>query len=533
MRQKGKRRSAPAPPAPVVATAGPFAAIDMGASAIRLVVAEKLATGELRILEEASRGVPLGKDTFSRGRLSSATMEAALRVFDGFRQIIEGYSVVTYRAVATSAVREAANCDTFLDRIRVRSGLEVEVIDGSEENRLTYIGVRDVLGKHELLERSSALLVEVGGGSADISFLRLGQPAFSGTYALGSIRLRQALASWKGTNERRVRLLARQIHNVVEDIKREIDLREATVFLALGGDVRFAVSEILGSESETMRVRSVPEPGFIAFCDDVCALDVEEIVDRFRLPHGDAETLVPALLVYRDLLLATSAEEMTVPDASLRLGVLVDIVRGAEAPPFEDLRRQVLASAAALGERFRYDAAHGAVVAELSGRLFDELKAVHGLDDQDRLLLTVAALLHDVGIHINSRSHHKHTHYVLSSADIFGLSRDDLTVVANVARYHRRGLPQKSHLNFTALSREDRVRVSKLAALLRVANALDADHLQRIKALKVVREDDEWFIEVPGGTDLTMERLALAARSDLFTEVFGQKINLRETTADA
>ncbi len=179
------------------------------------------------------------------------------------------------------------------------------------------------------------------------------------------------------------------------------------------------------------------------------------------------------------------------------------------------------------------DAAHGGVVAKLAGRLFDELRPEHGLTDRDRLLLEVAALLHDAGIHINRRSHHKHTHYILSSADIFGLSREDMAVVANVARYHRRGLPQKSHVAYMALDREDRVRVSKLAAILRVANALDADHVQRVRNLRIVREEDEWILEVEGGGDLTMERLALQARSDLFTEVFGQRLVFREAPPSA
>src|SRR5262249_36102147 len=196
---------------------------------------------------------------------------------------------------------------------------------------------------------------------------------------------------------------------------------------------RFAVSRILGDDGDGEKVRSVREPEFIAFCDEVSALNVDDIVDRFRLAPADAETLVPALLVYRGLLPAPGAEQLTVPIASLRTGLLLALARGTEAPPIDELAGQVLASATSLGERFRYDAAHGRTVAHLAGRLFDELRDDHGLEDMDRLLLTVAALLHDVGIHINRRSHHKHTQYVLSSSDLFGLSREDLAVVSNLA----------------------------------------------------------------------------------------------------
>src|SRR5213075_116057 len=176
---------------------------DMGASAIRLVIAEIVANQPLRVLEEASRGVLLGKDTFTHGRLGAATVDATLKALEGFRRIMDGYGVVRYRAVATSAVREAQNSDAFLDRVRLRTGIDVEVIDGSEENRLTYLAVRERLKGHEALTSGDAVLVEVGGGSADISFLRKGEPIHSGTYALGAIRMRQNVASWHGSHEQR------------------------------------------------------------------------------------------------------------------------------------------------------------------------------------------------------------------------------------------------------------------------------------------------------------------------------------------
>ena len=161
-------------------------------------------------------------------------------------------------------------------------------------------------------------------------------------------------------------------------------------------------------------------------------------------------------------------------------------------------------------------------------RLFDQFQGEHGLGSRERLLLEVAALLHDVGIFINLRGHHKHAQYILSVADLFGLTREDMAVIGNVARYHRRAVPQRSHLPYAALDPDTRVVVNKLAALLRVANALDADHLQKVRDVRAVEEDGNWALEVEGGTDLTMERLAVSSRSDLFTEVFGRRLTFRE-----
>ncbi len=525
-RTLSRRTPAEAPPPPAEPPR-PVAVVDMGAAAIRLVVAEALPGQPIRILEEATRGVLLGKDTFTHGKLGAATVETTLRALEGFRRIMDGYGVVRYRAVATSAVREAANRDAFLDRIKLRTGIEVEIIDGSEENRLTYMAVREGLKDHEALTQSDALLIEVGGGSADISFLRRGQPQYSGTYALGSIRMRQSLAAWHGANEQRARLLRRHIHNVVEDIRREIPLREARHFIALGGDVRFAAS-LSGLEPSGDGIQTIERDAFLAFCDQIAADDIEQIVDRYRLAQADAETLVPALMAYRELLVETSATAIMVSPASLRKGLLLDIAHSEEGRGIEDFSRQVLASAAALGEKYRYDAAHGRNVAQLAVKLFDELKAEHGLGPRDRLLLEVAALLHDIGIYVSLRGHHKHSHYLLSVSEIFGLSRDDLAVVANIARYHRRATPQKSHLPYMALDRDTRVVVNKLSGILRLANALDADHLQKVRDLRVVSEEGSFVVEVEGAGDMTMERLAALSRADLLTEVFGRRVAFRE-----
>jgi exopolyphosphatase/guanosine-5'-triphosphate,3'-diphosphate pyrophosphatase len=505
----------------------PVAVLDLGASAIRLLVAELPPGATPRILEEASRAVLLGKDTFGGGRLGAPTIEATLRALEGFRRIMDSYGVVRYRAVATSAVREATNRDTFIDRVRLRAGIDVEVIDGSEENRLTYLAVREALRDHEAMKDGDALLVEVGGGSADLSYLRRGEPVYSGTYALGAVRMRQNLAAWHGSHEQRTRLYHRTVRNIVEDIRRELPLREARHFLALGGDARFAADQVVGND-KTHAARGVPRERFLSFCEQTVALDDDELVEAYRLPLAEVETLVPALVVYRELLLETQAETVLVPEATLRAGLLLDMLRSDEGQGIEDFSRQVLASAAALGERYRYDARHAKHVAALAVSLFDELRSEHGLAARDRLRLEVAALLHDIGIFVSLRGHHKHAQYILSVSEIFGLSRDDMAIISNIARYHRRAGPQKSHLPYMALDSDARVLVNKLGAILRVANALDADHLQKVRAVKVLREDDQWVLEVDGGGDLTLERLAALARADMLTDVFGSKVGFRE-----
>ena len=362
------------------ATIETVAVVDMGSTSIRLLVAEINVERTIRFLEEAARGILLGKDTFTAGRISLPTMDAALNAMDGFRRIMDGYGVTRIRAVATAAVREAANRDTFLDRVRLRTGIEVEVIDGSEENRLTYLAIQDVLAEHDVLRGAAALLVEVGGGSADLSLLRGDGPVVSGTYPIGAIRIQQNLTAWHGSHESRVRLMERRIDNVVDEIRREIPLAQATVFLALGGDVRFAAARLLGGTDEDERVRVIPKEAFLKFCETTLAQDAEKLAETFRLPLADAETLGPALMVYRRLLAETPAPEVVVLEVSLRMGLVLDLALEGEGRGLEEFRRQVLAGAASLGRKYTYDEPHARAVAALAVRLFDELRPEHGLD---------------------------------------------------------------------------------------------------------------------------------------------------------
>lgn len=501
----------------------PVAVIDIGASAVRLVIAEiRPGVGPV-VIEEASRAVLLGKDTFSSGgKIGPQTLEATLRALQGFRRLMDDHGVRRYRAVATSAVREAANADTFIDRVHVRTGLQVEVIDGSEESRLTYLAVQAGMGGHPALG-THTLLVEAGAGSADITLLEGHQPKYSGVYALGSIRMRQGLGAWKTDHDQRMRMLARHIGNIIGDIRRDVPLASARYMIALGQDARFAAQQLVEAPDHTLR--EVPREAFLEFCGRMERFDEEELVDRYGLSLVDAETLVPALMVYRELLVSTGATALLVPDASLRVGLLVDLA-GA-ATDLSDLSRQVLASAEALGEKYRYDAAHGRAVARLAVRMFDDLQAEHCLGRRDRLLLEVAALLHDIGVFVGLRAHHKHTQYLLGASEIFGLSADDRAIIGNIARYHRRALPQRSHLPYVALDRPERVRVNKLAAILRLANALDAEHLQRVTDARILDEPDEFVLELTGDGDLSMERMAVVARADLFIDVFGRTLAVR------
>jgi exopolyphosphatase / guanosine-5'-triphosphate,3'-diphosphate pyrophosphatase len=504
-----------------------MAAIDIGASAIRMDIAELCPDGTLRILDSLKKGVQLGRDTFTEGHLSQETIRAACEVLRDFKKVMDTYGVMRYRAVATSAVRESSNSETFLDRLLMSTGLDVEVIDGSEENRLTLSSVMDSLRGEPDLAKANSILVEVGGGGTDVALLSGGELQQAGTFPLGSIRLRAVVSVGSAKHEQQIRLLKRQITSFLPNIKRDINVRDAVNFIALGGDVRF-VSRILKGSGQNSKLVFIPREEFSDFVDSLSRLTLDGLVQKYSIPYLDAETLVPALLAYAYLLKETQAQAVIVSTASIRAGILQDLAPAEQGKQLKKLSVRILSAARSLGRKYHYDENHAERVREWSVRLFDELKAEQRMTDTHRLYLEVAALLHDIGLFVSTRSHHKHSQYLISSSELFGLRKRELEIIGNIARYHRRALPQRSHVSYISLDRDERMVVSKLGAILRVANALDKDHLQNVVDLKISREGDQIALTAQNVSDLAMGRIVLASRSDFFTEIFGKKIILRE-----
>jgi exopolyphosphatase/guanosine-5'-triphosphate,3'-diphosphate pyrophosphatase len=192
---------------------------------------------------------------------------------------------------------------------------------------------------------------------------------------------------------------------------------------------------------------------------------------------------------------------------------------------------QVVQSALTLGRRCRFDEQHALHVADLALQLFRELKPEHQLDTRYELFLRVAALLHETGMFVNNRSYHKHSLYIISNSELFGLTKHDMLVIALVARYHRRAAPRPYHEGYQALDRDTRIAISKLAAILRLADALDSRDRQVVHQLKFQREGNQFIVTAAGSEDLSLERLALRQKGTMFEDMYGMNVVLRESPA--
>jgi exopolyphosphatase/guanosine-5'-triphosphate,3'-diphosphate pyrophosphatase len=499
------------------------AVIDIGATAIRMMIAETAPGMPPRTLEFLEQSVGLGKDAFSSGKLSAGTIATCVKVCSDFSAVLHQYQLsdpAAIRAVATSAVAEAANSDVLLDRIFMATGITVDVLDTAEINRLTYFSILPLLQAEPALRKGNLLAIDIGGGNTTALGLRDGTILFAHTYRFGSFRTREMLDETTLPAARYRHLVEEEIRSGVRPIIGNFDGEKEVQLLILGGDARLAADQIQPGWNVRPEV-ALRLSTLDTFVNQVQDLPVEALVKKFNLPFAAAESFGPALLVMQNVARMLNCKTVHIGDSSIRDGLLGEMASGGAW----DTRftQQILHSALEIGRHYHFDRKHAEGVAACACAIFRAMQPEHKMLLRYETLLTVAALLHDIGSYVSNRNHHKHSQYLIENSDIFGLSKQDLMIVALTARYHRRALPKATHMAYTALSRINRLRVSKLAAILRVADALDRGHPQRVRNPQIERLADRLQIGVSNLRDCAVEQVTLQEKTNLFEQVYGKR----------
>ena len=501
------------------------AVIEIGSTGIRAIIANILDTGLYEVLERAGKPVSVGRDAFTTGIISRDSTRECIAVLRGLRELLKSYGIKpeAARVVGTSAIREAENRDAFIDRVALRTGFKVEVVEDIEESHYMYLAVQYALGNDaKYFARSNSIILEVGGGTTELMLLRRGRIVAAHSLHLGTVRVDEQSRAAMGTTGYLMRFLADSVRTACDSMEEELSLGGVKSFIVIGHDARFA-AQIAGMQGRE-NYRVIAKPDFVAILDRLRGMSVDAIVSEYRLPYDQAESLVPGLVIIGLFLERTKAEELVVPNVSMREGLLVAIAGGKGGEIEEEIHTQIVASTIGLGQRYHFDEEHARNVVSHSLFLFDKLAELHGMGRRERVLLEAAAWLHDIGTFIKATGHHHHSEYIVRNSEIFGLQRDDLTIVANIVRYHRKAGPSPSHINYMSLSREDRTIVLKLAALLRVADALDRGHTQRLTLENLELKEDHLLLQTDCEGDLSMERLSLVEKGDIFEDVFGYKV---------
>ncbi len=520
----------PPAPTPRLGLNRSVAVIDVGTNSIRMAIAEIDSAGQVRVIENLSQGVRLGKDTFTQGEIARSTTEDCVRVLKSYRKKLGEYQIThsdQIRVVATSAVREAINRIAFVDRIYVATGLNVETIDEAEVHRITYRSIQQQLQSHSELEDARVAIAEVGGGSTELLYVDAGNVAYSHAFRIGSLRLHESLESLRATQSKLRDIMESEIQRQLETLPAHIPSTRKVELIALGGDARFAAKQIL-KEWDPQQFGIMTVKQLAKFVDEFLELSEDAVVRKYRIPLSEAETVGPALLTYLELARLLNLDQIHISTANLREGLLREMSDGGVWS--EDFRRQIVRSAMELGRKYQFDEEHAVQVADLSQKLFRELQTEHGFDARNELLLYVAALLHEIGAFVNTGSLHKHSQYLITNSELFGLSSADVQQVGMVARYHRRSSPKPTHTFYSSLNRDGRVAVSKMAAILRIAISLDAARNSRVRELECQRKANTLVISIPHVDDLSVEQLALKQNHSLFEEVYGMQVQIQTSS---
>jgi exopolyphosphatase/guanosine-5'-triphosphate,3'-diphosphate pyrophosphatase len=506
--------------------AGPFpiraAAIDIGSNAIRFLAAEFIEPVRYVVLEQVRAPVRLGHDTFLSGRITASAIAAAAETLSVWAARMGALGIERYRAVATSAVRDSQNGEELIARVREQSGIDIEVITGAEEIRLVHQAVRSRIP----LGEDRWVLADLGGGSVEVSLVDDRDVHWSVSHGMGSVRLLEELQV-AGDEPGRFR---RRLQEYTATLRIPAGGRTRRAgFIATGGNIE-TLARLAAAQPDERGASRLPLAGLRAVIDLLVQMPYRQRVEQLGLREDRADVILPAATVYETLCVQAGFDLIHVPNVGLKDGIVLDLVDDYARHEPHALRQEqvVLTGAIALGRRFRFDAAHGRHVARLALSLFEQLQAVHKLGPDDRRILIAAAVLHDIGLFIGYRRHHKHSLYIISQSELPGLAAREILIAANVARYHRKGGPAPDHEAFTALSEKERSRVTRLASLLRIADALDREHQQAIRHARVRVHAGTATIEARGTGDLILERWAVQKKADLFEATTGLRLRFRE-----
>ena len=497
-------------------------AIDIGTNSIRLVVAEVDGDGHYRVLEEEREMTRLGHGLFERGRLLSEPMERSLAVLAKMKTIAKGFEVAELRAVATSAVREASNGRAFCQDVRRRCGLRVEIISGEEEAQLA---LRSALHHFDLSGRSVAI-VDIGGGSMEVTLTAGAVVEEVWTLPLGAVRLSERYGGDDALSPRRWRRLRRGIDRVLDAQLRKPPFHPEIMIGSGGTFTNLAQMVQVEREGDLRTVQgyAMSRADVVHLLHRLRATTLAERRDIAGLNPKRADIIVAGAAAVSRLAKRLDTQQIFVNGGGLRDGLLLAMIadhRPRDAADGEGGRRPYrLDSARAFARQCHSSERHCEQVARLATQLFDGLAERFELPKEGRELLEAGALLHDIGYVINHAKHHKHAYHLILHGDLLGFTQRELEIVACVARYHRKAYPSKRHGAFARLERGDRRLVRKLAGVLRVADGLDRTHTQRISDAMCAVHRGFAELTVHARTDPRVEIWDAERKAGLFERAF-------------
>jgi exopolyphosphatase/guanosine-5'-triphosphate,3'-diphosphate pyrophosphatase len=504
-----------------------IAAIDCGTNSIHMIVVRIRPDLSFEVIDREKEMVRLGSGGLEGKALTADAMEMGLQAFSRFRRLAESHQVEEILAAATSAVREAKNGGEFLASVERATGIKTQVISGTEEARLIHLaavyGV-DVAG-------ASAVVIDIGGGSVEITHGAGASLRLAKSFKLGVIRLTEHYVHSDPLSGRDEKKLVKHLDQELGSYLKDISTTGYDRVIGTSGTI-LSLGTVASAErrrtSDDVRNLRVSAKQIHRLRKEVTARGISE---RMKLPGLDprrADLVVAGGVLLDTILSRLNASEITLCDFALREGLVLDYIQRnrkhiAQADRYPDVRKR---SVVELAERCSYWPEHAHQVARLAGSIFDQTREFHGLGDREREWLEFAGLLHDIGTHISYTGHHKHSYYLVKNGDLRGFEPEEIDVIALITRYHRKTPPKKAHAPFEALRPKLRDTVRHLSSILRLAETLDRSHAQSISAVELLDRGKEYLCKLRTTGDAELELWAAHRQIEPFEALVGKPVRL-------
>lgn len=506
-----------------------LAAIDIGTNSFHLAIASVNDKGIIKVLTKDKEVVRLGKSSTDMKYISLDAMERAITVLKRFKITCDSFNA-EIRAVATSATREALNKDEFINEAFRRTGISIEVISGYEEARLIYLGVLQALDVYN----KKILLIDIGGGSTEFLTGEKGNVKFSNSIKLGAVRLTEKFFSDGKYTKENIGNARLHVRSIINPIVRSLKKENYDLVVGTSGTIT-DLGSIIYCKSATEDVSlfnfnnykySDAELNYavktILSFDNAAAIKKIEGLDSDR-----ADIITAGAIILEQIFKEVNIKQITLSSYALREGILFDTIdKEHNTLQSEDMKNVRYRSVINLGRHCGFDEAHCRKILQLSLPIYNALRDKFGLTDQDLDLLEASIYLHDIGHSISHSQHHRHSYYLIKNSELLGFNNEEIEIIANIARYHRKSHPKTKHIEFNKLSPANKSKVKMLSGILRIADGLDRGHSSAIDSINVTVQDKNFHVKVTPreGKDPALELWGANMRKELFEEAFGYNI---------
>lgn len=501
-----------------------FAAIDVGSYEVGMKIFELSKKYGLKEIDTIRHRLELGKDVFESGRFSSKMIMELCTVLKNYKEIMDGYRVDNYRAYGTSPFREAKNAHIAIERVKQRTGVDISVLSNSEQRFLGYKSIAAQESGFQKMIRKSTAIVDVGGGGIQVSLFDKDALVTTQHMRLGSLRIRERLLALEKETIHYEQLVEEFIHNELLTFKKlYLGNREVKHVIFLGD---FFTDIIFHGESME---NTITREEFNRLYQDIISRSPEEMAMRLGIPVEYATLLVPTTVIYMNFVDIFKTEAMWVPGTTLADGIAYDYGESCGLIRHKhNFENDIVVAAENIASRYCASYRHTHAVAKTAMKIFDSMKKVHGMGNRQRLLLHIAALLHECGKYISMYAVADNSFHIIMSTEIIGLSHEERQIIASVVRYNSKEFGYYEEISREiGANRESYQVIAMLTAIHRVANALDRGHYQKIKDLHPVLKDGRLTLALEAERDFGLEQGLLQEKADFFEEVFGVKIRLR------